>query len=808
MRTLKLLFISLLVLAIVMPTTVMAKDTDKAGKITATAGKAEVKKGGGSKKFNAFKGMALTQGDTILTGSDGKVTLDLDSDKQVTIGSGTTLVISELVKSAKALGGKTSLSLLKGKVLITIKKKLEGDSRFEIETPTAIMGVMGTQFTVQYEEGESYVGVFEGSVKTKHGEQLEEETIVNPNEQLGLDVNGGDKEKLNYRDLPLVGLEHYLALLEKDAKADKALIEQVKQLIAVKKQEEAAAALKDNGSTSSDTKIVYEDGSGQIGGGGGVVVPTQAPTAAPTPTATPVPTATPTATPVATETPAPTEEPVPPLLDLDALYRGVQSYIFSDKTFYLPFTASVAYNGPNSSFPEDGSKIVKLEVFNDEMERFEERAIVDKVTVSSDSSKQLLVQLSEPIEYGSKIRFTILAGQLKNAETNDIQGEDLVTSNIESGQDIEFIFKQELYDREYKHEDASDDGVGVVAVELYSLGYQIPYDSEVGADIRINKVCPETGEYPSPGRYYEEGCGSEFEYDLKQYVLNTSMVGPNRMAIALHITNFQLLEPALYEVIINLQDDRGQPHYVRQAINIVAKKPPVPIGDMAYTPDSSTLILPFTSNIASADGMPINPSDVSVIVMPDLPGFLPALIEGSEGPIENSAIELDIESVFVDPNEAKQLIVKFVNEMEYGTVLLVTIAADSLMNAETLDVQKEFRSVLITHKAALLTREVEFVHEDPNQLDKEVLINTYGFEIGQPVLNRLSEEGEFEPPYELDGVYAISGEGDIKTLKLLAEYFNASYVEPGWYELAIPIMDSEWGQTWLNLSIHVKIPLV
>ncbi|CAM4516320.1 hypothetical protein FHS16_003272 [Paenibacillus endophyticus] len=808
MRTLKLLFISLLVLAIVMPTTVMAKDTDKAGKITATAGKAEVKKGGGSKKFNAFKGMALTQGDTVITGSDGKITLDLDSDKQVTIGSGTTLVISELVKSAKALGGKTSLSLLKGKVLITIKKKLDGDSRFEIETPTAIMGVMGTQFTVQYEEGESYVGVFEGAVKTKHGEQLEEETIVNPNEQLGLDANGGDKEKLDYRDLPLVGLEHYLALLEKDAKADKSLIEQVKQLIAVKKQEEAAAALKENGSKPGDTKIVYDDGSSQIGGGGSVVVPTQAPTAAPTPTPTPAPTATPTATPIATEPPTPTEEPVPPLLDLDALYRGVKSYISNDKSFYLPFTTSVAYNGPNSSFPEDGSRIVKLEVFDDEMERFEERAIVDKVSVSSVSPKQLHVQLSEPIEYGSKIRFTILAGQLKNAETNVIQEDDLVTSHNESGQDIEFIFEQEPFEREYKHEDDSDDGVGLVAVELYTLGYQIPYDSEVGADIRINKVCPETGEYPIPGRYYEQGCGSEFEYELEQYVMNTFMVGPNRLAITLNITNFQLLDPARYEVIINLQDNRGQAHYVTRVINIVAKKPPVPIEYMAYTPDSSTLILPFTSNIASADGMPINHSDVSVIVMPDSQEFPPALIAGSEGPIEGSAIELDIESVFVDPSDATQLIVKLENEMEYGTVLSVTIAAESLMNAETLDVQKEFRSVSMTHKAALLTREVEFVHEDPNQLDKEVLINTYGFEIGQPELYMLSEESEFEPPYELNGVYAISGEGDIKTLTLLAEYFSALNVQPGWYELSIPIMDSESGQTRLYLGIHVKIPLV
>lgn len=72
MKTLKLVFVTLLVMAIIMPTSVFAKDTEKAGKITTISGKAEVKKSGGSKKFNAFKGMAITKGDTILTAVMGK----------------------------------------------------------------------------------------------------------------------------------------------------------------------------------------------------------------------------------------------------------------------------------------------------------------------------------------------------------------------------------------------------------------------------------------------------------------------------------------------------------------------------------------------------------------------------------------------------------------------------------------------------------------------------------------------------------------------------------------------------------------
>ncbi|WP_138755012.1 FecR family protein [Paenibacillus sinopodophylli] len=784
MRIAKLLFISLLAFAIMMPTSVLAKDTDKAGKITSVAGKSEVKKGGGSKKFNAFKGMAITKGDTIITSSDGKVTMELDSDKQVTIGTNTTLVISELVQSAKALEGKTSLSLLKGKVLITIKKKLDGDSRFEIETPTAIMGVMGTEFTVVYEEGESYVGVFEGAVKTKHGEKRKEETIVTPNEQLGLNDEGkGEKEKLDYLDLPLVGLEHYLTLLEKDAKADKALIERVKQQIVVKKQEEAADASKDNGSAPSNTKIVYEDTSGQTSGGGSVVVPTP-----PAPTETPVP----------TETPGPIEAPVPPLLDLRALYQGFQSFIGNDKAFNLPFTTSIAYNGPNSSFPADGSEVVKVEVLNIETQLFEERDIVKQVSLSHVSSKQLLVELSEPIEYGSRIRFTILANQLKNAETNDVQENDLVTGSEEYGQGFLFTFAQERYEMEFKHEDSMYDGEGIRSIELSSLGYSIPYDSETGTDIQIYKVCPK-----DEGGYEDEGCYSGFEYDLRQYVSSTSVIWPNRLVIAFNITNFQLLEPALYQVRVNLQDDRAQPHYVWVDINIVEKKPPVLFWDGAYTTDSSTIILPFTTKIASYV-IPITKSNVSIHTVSEIP---PALMEGNEDPAEGSDRALEIESVSINPNDATQLIVKLKNELEYGTTLLVTIAANSLMNPETRDVQKEDQLIYLTHRAILLTSEVEFIHQDSNQVNKEIMINTYGFEIGEPYLYRISE-GSSEPLYELDGVYTLSGEGDVKTLTLLAEYFNSSDVRPGRYVLVIPVLDDLDWPTYLSLNIEVKIPVV
>lgn len=393
MRTIKLLFICLLVMTLVLPTTAIAKDTDKAGKITAVSSKAEVKKGGGSKKFNAFKGMAITKGDTILTGKDGKVTMELDSDKEVTIGTNTILTVSELVKSAKALGGKTSLSLLKGKVVIKIKKKLDGDSRFEIETPTAIMGVMGTEFVVEYEEEESYVAVFEGAVSTNHGQATR--TIVNPDEQLQLDKSGqGQKETLNPNDLPLIGLEALLSHLLSTGNASEAELNNIKQLIEKKKQE-AAAELDNVNGPQVPQEIRYED-------------------------------ATPPPVPVPTPTPGPEETPAPEL-DIEALMNNKYEYMEDDRTFYLPFTSLIAFNTSDGQSPTDGLEIVNVEVCEvicSNLGSFQPWDYIEEVSIEGE---RLKITFHKDVPYGSELRFTVHSNVLKNAETGEIQESELKT---------------------------------------------------------------------------------------------------------------------------------------------------------------------------------------------------------------------------------------------------------------------------------------------------------------------------------------------------------------------------------------------
>ena len=165
MKKRQLFLLLLVITCLIFPNVTYAKDMKKAGKIVMVSGEVEVQKNKGKKTFKAFKNMAFTQGDTIITGAKSSATLHIDNNKQVEVSANTKLVVKKLLSSVKAKSGKTDLILSGGKVKVKISKKLEGESKFDIQTPNAIMGVMGTEFYVYYDSnGETWVGVLEGVV--------------------------------------------------------------------------------------------------------------------------------------------------------------------------------------------------------------------------------------------------------------------------------------------------------------------------------------------------------------------------------------------------------------------------------------------------------------------------------------------------------------------------------------------------------------------------------------------------------------------------------------------------------------------
>ncbi|CAH1204499.1 hypothetical protein PAECIP111893_02266 [Paenibacillus plantiphilus] len=112
-------------------------------------GSVTVLKSGGSKTFKAFKNMSLNEGDQISTGKDGSVELELsseDADKDnVTIGASSQVNFTKLKDTS---GTKTKMSVWAGSLWLKVKSVSNANDQFEVETPTSIMGVRGTQLGI------------------------------------------------------------------------------------------------------------------------------------------------------------------------------------------------------------------------------------------------------------------------------------------------------------------------------------------------------------------------------------------------------------------------------------------------------------------------------------------------------------------------------------------------------------------------------------------------------------------------------------------------------------------------------------
>ena len=155
-----------------MPLTVFGAEKISA-KLIQMEGDVQVIRAGGEKPFKAFVNMRLTEGDRIITGPSGKAKVEMDDEVIITLAENTRIYLSELRGSNGAK--QSSINLQSGGVGSSVKEKLKDNSRFEIKTPTAVMGVRGTEFFTQYYNGNVDVRVVDGIVEvtvnvTKEGD--------------------------------------------------------------------------------------------------------------------------------------------------------------------------------------------------------------------------------------------------------------------------------------------------------------------------------------------------------------------------------------------------------------------------------------------------------------------------------------------------------------------------------------------------------------------------------------------------------------------------------------------------------------
>ncbi|WP_051287325.1 FecR family protein [Paenibacillus taiwanensis] len=129
-------------------TTAAAAKLVRAAVVTEWKGKVLVEKVGGKKPLQVFKKMSINQGDRITTGAKSKVVLQLAGGTEkdvVTIGENSDVSFTELKKDK---GVVTRISVWAGSAWLKVKSITGADDRFELETPTTVMAVRGTQFGV------------------------------------------------------------------------------------------------------------------------------------------------------------------------------------------------------------------------------------------------------------------------------------------------------------------------------------------------------------------------------------------------------------------------------------------------------------------------------------------------------------------------------------------------------------------------------------------------------------------------------------------------------------------------------------
>ncbi|MBE6751564.1 MAG: hypothetical protein E7556_03445 [Ruminococcaceae bacterium] len=184
-------------------------------------------------EYQAYTGMHLEEGYTVVTGGNSYIRMLLDDDKYVKLESGSKANFTELST------GKTTIKIERGSLVSEITKPLAVDEDFIVNTPNAVLAVRGTLFRVDLsrnEKGELNTDVmtYGGAVSSKR---------VQPN---------GDVE-----DIEVTIKEGFKATVNMDDKETVYLVDEVKI--------DLSALVGGNGSNvNNDTTITETNASGEI----------------------------------------------------------------------------------------------------------------------------------------------------------------------------------------------------------------------------------------------------------------------------------------------------------------------------------------------------------------------------------------------------------------------------------------------------------------------------------------------------------------------------------------------------------------
>jgi len=130
--------------------------------------------------------MALLPGDTVETGKDAQAEVTFDDSSTLDLDPETRFGIGEMAKDSASGQRTVKTNLLSGELQARIAK-LAQNSTFEIESPTSVAAVRGTEFIVAYRPGQpTQVTVLIGRVGVRRPRIKEAEVILLEHHRLAI----------------------------------------------------------------------------------------------------------------------------------------------------------------------------------------------------------------------------------------------------------------------------------------------------------------------------------------------------------------------------------------------------------------------------------------------------------------------------------------------------------------------------------------------------------------------------------------------------------------------------------------------
>jgi hypothetical protein len=118
------------------------------GFVAAVVGSVEIQPTGTMSWAAAMVDRDIELGDTVRTGPASAIKMLLADETILALGESTELVIDSYIVGAAATRDPSILKLLKGRARALVGEAFGGPTRLEMHTPTAVIGVKGTEFEV------------------------------------------------------------------------------------------------------------------------------------------------------------------------------------------------------------------------------------------------------------------------------------------------------------------------------------------------------------------------------------------------------------------------------------------------------------------------------------------------------------------------------------------------------------------------------------------------------------------------------------------------------------------------------------